>query len=159
MLPVHVQMWSIHWADLRGRGLPVHVYTPVSCLYPYSTSFNLSDNLLYSPHQYSPHPSPASTRRLKERSYRRTVTTALLESLCLCFSTHQALTDLHLQTQKSRLGEQWEQTEGPVLSAISGNESWKLSHRVTESPLMSSEGPRTSLLPVCSETLRWQGAG
>ena len=29
---VRVQMWSITGLTLRGRGLPVHVYTPVSCL-------------------------------------------------------------------------------------------------------------------------------
>ena len=91
---VHVQMWSISWADpqresLRGRGLPVHVYRPVSRLDQwYSVECSLVVGLS-TPPKITTLPFHCIGREKRAGDLWRTVTTALLESLGLCLSTHQ----------------------------------------------------------------------
>ena len=74
---------------LRGRGLPVHVYKPVSRLNQrYSVERSLVVGLSIPP-KITTLPLPCICREKRGGDLWRTVTTARLESLCLCLSTHQ----------------------------------------------------------------------
>ena len=73
---------------LRGRGLPVHVYRPVSRLDQwYSVERSLVVGLS-TPPKITTLPFHCISREKRAGDLWRTVTTALLESLGLCLSTH-----------------------------------------------------------------------
>ena len=75
---------------LRGGGLPVHVYRPVSRLDQWYSVERSLVVALSTPTKITTQPFPCICREKRGGDLWRTVTTALLESLYLCLSTHQS---------------------------------------------------------------------
>ena len=74
---------SITWADLRGRGLQVHVYIPVACVdqwYPVEHSLVIEFIHPTKHHHTTFHPACVESREGGGGNPWRTVTTALSES-------------------------------------------------------------------------------
>ena len=86
---VHVQMWSITWADpQRERITGPCVHSSLRLDQWYSVECFLVVGFVHTT-KITIFPFPCICREKRRTYLWRTVTTALLESLCLCLSPHQ----------------------------------------------------------------------